>query len=347
MLEPKAFYINGRFFTHKITGVQRFAYELTKRLVSNFDVKILVPRGTSVPSDLPFEEVGRNRGHVWEQFDLPIYLKARRSPLLLNLANTGPISYKNQIATHHDITYIRFPKSFSWKFRTSYRYLIPIFLRNAKFTITSSEFSKGEICSEFSLEPQRMIVVPCGVDHDQFKPGKTRDKFFLLVSSPSLHKNFSIAITAFAKSSLAGEYKLKIVGSVAQAFRPTAQNGHPSVVWLGRVEDDELLRLYQTASAFVFPSVYEGFGIPPLEAQASGCPVISSNAASMPEVLRQSVLYFEPNDAAMLTRRMEEVANSSDLQASLVNKGFENASRFSWDYSYMKVAEIINTLKDD
>lgn len=141
-------YINGRFLTQNLTGVQRFAYELTSRLsLLRDDVVILVPSRNTIRTeylkyDMAIEEVIGGSGHYWEQVTLPKYLRKKQNPVLVNLCNTGPIFYKNQIVTHHDITYVRYPKGFPLKFKVLYKLLTPVLLNNAKAVITVSNFSK-------------------------------------------------------------------------------------------------------------------------------------------------------------------------------------------------------------
>ena len=136
----------------------------------------------------------------------------------------------------------------------------------------------------------------------------------------------------------------KIIGSLSNAFNDQTSlfNNDPRIKFLGRVSDKELVQLYQNAKFFIFPSLYEGFGIPPLEAQACGCPVISSNAASLPEVLKESAIYFEPNDVNSIRAAIEFVNLDTVLTEKLVIDGYENIKRFSWDKSAQKLNEIID-----
>ncbi|HCH75473.1 MAG TPA: glycosyltransferase family 1 protein, partial [Pseudomonas sp.] len=132
---------------------------------------------------------------------------------------------------------------------------------------------------------------PSGAD----RSGNARP-YVLAVSSPNAHKNFARMVAAFLSLEGFDDVELHIVGDSHSVFSgsTSSMDGNPRVRILGRLNDDQLVREYQGATAFVFPSLYEGFGIPPLEAQACGCPVIAARAASIPEVLGESVLYFEP-----------------------------------------------------
>ncbi|MCW5557171.1 MAG: glycosyltransferase family 4 protein, partial [Verrucomicrobiae bacterium] len=313
--------------TQPLTGVQRFARGIARELVQQRDdVKILTPTVSPVLddyADLPFTPVGRRHGHAWEQLDLPRYLKTAGSPLLLNLTSTGPMRYRNQIATHHDITYVRQPASFSWRFRLIYRLIVPSLLKRSRKVLTVSEFSKKEVGQHFGLPPEKLVIVHNAVDA-RFMPdpaARAAEKapYFLAVSSPSKHKNFERMVEAFTRYLPESDTRLVIIGAQNQSFSALnfAQKTD-RIVFTGRVDDDKLVSLYQRAKAFVFPSIYEGFGIPPLEAQQCGCPVIASNAASMPEVLRDSVVYFDPYDIASIQDAIRKIDSDAALRQTLI-----------------------------
>jgi len=139
--------VNARFLTQKMTGVQRFATELAVRLAEEkcLDIEFVTPKNIvhlNLARKLNAKIIGSFSGHLWEQICLPFYLRVNKKPLLINLCSTAPIIYKNQIITHHDITYIRFPQSFSSKFILLYKLIIPLILRSSKKVITVSNFSK-------------------------------------------------------------------------------------------------------------------------------------------------------------------------------------------------------------
>jgi len=341
--------VNARFLTQDITGVQRFAIELAKRLKkqTKFEIEFLAPKNIihkDLSKELGVKTIGVFRGHLWEQIDLPVYLKKNKKPLLLSLCSTAPCFYRNQIVTHHDITYIRCPESFSSKFKLLYKVLVPFILKNSKKIITVSEFSKGEISNYFKIPQEKFIVVYNGVDTSKFHPSNRGDseapKYILAVSSQNYHKNFQGLIQSFkeVKDELK-DVNLHIVGgSNIQSFNHInfdIENleKEKRILFLGRVNDDELIKAYQQASLFIFPSFYEGFGIPPIEAQACGCPVIASDKASMPEVLNNSVLYFNPLSPRELSNQIRYFFNNREIAEQLSEKGLENISRFNWDLS--------------
>lgn len=347
--------VNARFLTQNITGVQRFAIEISMQLkkLYNKDIQFVSPKNiihADLAKALDVKVIGTNTGHLWEQIDLPKYLKQNDYPLLLNLANTAPLFYKNKIVTVHDIAYERFPQTFDWKFRLFYKLVIPKIIKTSKHTFTVSEFSKHEIIEFYNTDETNISVVYNSVSN-MFKNIKFEydDKYLLAVSSLNYQKNFHSLIKAF---NLIEDKKIKLylVGSINKNFadleliKDVEEN--PNIVFKGRVDDDELIKLYSNALAFVYPSLYEGFGIPPLEAQSCGTPVICSNTASLPEVGgKDSVLYIDPYDVNDIIEKIAKLIHDENLQKELVKKGFENIKRFSWEESAKNIIKIIEELK--
>lgn len=337
-----------------MTGVQRFAEEISLQIEHmRDDVILLVPdvkaiKKQSLLKRFNIEEVPGLNGHLWEQITLPLYLLRRKSPLLINLGNTAPVFYSHQVVTHHDITYLKYPKSFPFSFRLLYRIISPLMIRNSKQVVTVSQFSRSEISSQYRCQEEKIKIIYNAVS-DLFEPTKEvtsepdKERYLLAVSSTNYHKNFHGLIDAFSDANL--DIDLKIIGDSADVFSTLdLKRNHPRIHFVGRVNDDELVKLYQHATAFVFPSFYEGFGIPPLEAQACGCPVISSNTASMPEVLGESVLYFNPESKREIINALSLIVSDVELRAQLVEKGFKNKERFSWGESASNLNDIIRNV---
>lgn len=348
--------INARFLTQNLTGVQRYAEQISLALKQlREDVVFVTPhdvRSHQTAGALQARCIGRNRGHLWEQIDLPLYLRRQGNPLLVSLGSSGPLLYANQIATHHDITYVRFPHTYSWTFRTAYRIMTPILLSRVKTLLTPSEFSKSEISSFYKMPRERILTLPNAVT-EFFLPAANlhvERPYLLAVSSPSAHKNFTRMIQAFLSLRGQPDLQLHIVGSTHGLFAdPDLQrlaSRDPRIRFLGRLDDAELLTQYQGATAFVFPSLYEGFGIPPLEAQACGCPVLAANAASIPEVLKDSALYFDPLDITQMAAAMQRILNDPALRQSLRRRGLANVTRFSWQRSAQRLSRHIDSLQN-
>ncbi|MDE1193930.1 MAG: glycosyltransferase family 1 protein [Pseudomonas sp.] len=346
--------INARFLTQELRGVQRFAEQTCLALKQQRDdVVFVAPHGIKMLDSakaLDVQCIGRNSGHLWEQLDLPLYLKRNGSPLLVSLCSTAPLFYGNQIATHHDVTYVRHPESYTRMFRLLYRTMTPIMLSRIKALLTVSNFSKGEISQFYNYPEKKIFVVPNAVS-GAFQPGpplKDQPEYLLAVSSPSAHKNFSRMIQAFLMLRDHDDLQLHIVGGASDVFADDnlqrLASRDPRIRFLGRLSDDQLIEQYQGATAFVFPSLYEGFGIPPLEAQACGCPVLAANAASIPEVLQASALYFDPMDISHMASAMERILTDLPLRQSLRRRGLNNVARFSWEESARRVSQRIDAL---
>ncbi|MCF5165879.1 glycosyltransferase [Pseudomonas congelans] len=347
-------FINARFLTQDISGVQRYAEQMCRALKRlRDDLVFVAPRNIrrhDCASALEAHCIGRCTGHAWEQIDLPLYLKRRGSPLLISISNTGPMLYGNQIATHHDINYVRYPQSYTRLFRLAYRTITPILLSRARTLITGSHFSRKEISSFYGYAEDKVLVLPAAVS-DDFIPGPTtvdQPKYLLAVSSPAVHKNFRRMIQAFLSLRGHTDLQLHIVGAASGLFAdPNLQHlacRDPRIRFLGRLSDAELITQYQDATAFVFPSLYEGFGIPPLEAQACGCPVLAANAASIPEVLQASALYFDPLDVSHMAAAMQRILLDAPLRKALRVQGLQNVQRFSWELSAQRLSQRIDTL---
>lgn len=347
-------FINARFLTQNISGVQRYAEQICLSLKKiRDDIVCLAPHGIKLhdaAKALDVQCIGRNRGHLWEQLDLPLYLKQRGSPLLISISSTGPMFYRNQVATHHDINYVRYPQSYTRVFRMAYRTITPILASRAKTMITCSNFSKGEISRFYGIDEKKFLVLHAAVSEGftARTPRPDGPQYLLAVSSPAAHKNFNRMIQAFLSLRGFPDLQLHIVGAATHIFaNPDLQRlacRDPRIRFLGRLSDAELIEQYQGAAAFVFPSLYEGFGIPPLEAQACGCPVVAANAASIPEVLQASALYFDPLDVNHMAAAMQRVLTDQPLREALRLHGLNNVERFSWDMSAQRLSQRLDAL---
>ena len=351
--------INARFLTQKMTGVQRFASEISKelrKLYSKEELIFVCPYNIihgELAKDLGARIIGMHTGHLWEQIDLPLYLKKSGKPLLLNFCSTAPILYFNKISTLHDITFIRFPKTFSWKFRLFYRIMTPLICESSKHILTVSEFSKGELSKYYRLPLNNISVIYNAVSSLFTSKNKSNvtDRYILAVSSLKENKNFITIIETFLmlqkdipeiKLYLIGDLHSNNFNSMSGLLNTIREN--KKILCIGRVDDKSLIEYYNNAIAFVFPSLYEGFGIPPLEAQACGCPVVSSISSSLPEILKDSALFNEPKDTNGFVNSLKEIICDNRLRECLIEKGHMNVKRFSWKKSAEKIVEIIDGL---
>jgi glycosyltransferase involved in cell wall biosynthesis len=195
---------------------------------------------------------------------------------------------------------------------------------SSRIVIAISEHARETLIETYGLDPANVVAIPLGLDHDRLTPGEEpREPFLLYPANPWRHKNHARLYEAFALVRREHpELRLVLTGTGHAAELPVGVESR------GRVSYDELVRLYRTAAALVFPSLYEGFGLPPLEAMACGCPVAVSNAASLPEVCGDAAEYFDPVSPGDMARAIQAVL---DDPAPYVECGLARAQRFSWE----------------
>ena len=344
--------INGRFLSQKITGVQRFAIDFALNIKKKSDdILILAPENIldkEIAERLDAKVLKGFCSHLWEQITLPMYLKKIGEPILLNLTNSAPIFYKNKVTTVCDISNITNPEWFSKKYRFFYKIITPSIVRTSKKVITISEFSKCEINKYLNKPLNEIEVVYCALPSNFKKKSpiikSLRKNYFLCVSSLNPRKNFDRTVNAF-KNWNKGDYHLYIVGDNGSAFadQNLLDRMDSNIKFLGRVTDQELFTLYEEANGFLYLSLYEGFGIPPLEAQALNCPVLASDIPVLHEVLGESALFCNPTDTYDIMRGLDNLLGI-DID-SITQKGQDNITRFSWDSSADKILHILENIR--
>lgn len=255
------------------------------------------------------------------------------------------------VITVHDVSFMRYPDFFTRREYLKMRTLLPISLKRAAKIITVSECSKKEIIQFFGVLPEKIRVIYYG-GGEEFRPAdyspeaaavKTRyhlpERFILCVSNLQPRKNLSRLIKAYVnlrKNQPEVKHKLVIVGEKAwrysDIFASLKESGLPDeIILTGYIPNQNLPALYSAADLFVYPSIFEGFGLPALEAMACGCPVITSNASSLPEVVGDAGIMVDPYDIEELAKMMYEVLNNEELRKKMKRKGLERAKLFSWE----------------
>lgn len=348
--------VNARFLTQHMTGVQRYAVEIClefKRMRGD-EIEFVSPRNiiqNKYAEMLSVQIIGKHTGHVWEQIDLPLYLRKKGNPLLLNLCNTAPLFYMNKIVTVHDVAFMVYPQTFSKSFLYFYKFMIPRIMRTARKVVTVSEFSKDEIARYYGIERNKIEVVysaVSGIFQNTILQSKAVSPYLLAVSSVNHRKNFISVLKAFQVfKEYNKDVSLYIVGDVFNSnfkkINIDAFRNDSRIVFLGRISDEELANYYRNALAFIFPSLYEGFGLPPLEAQLCGCPVLVADIPPLHEVIANSGIYCDPQSINGIAEGMQKVVEAEQL---LRLKGYDNAKRFSFKKSSYQINNIIDNLKD-
>lgn len=360
----KQIYVNGRFLTQPLTGTQRYARELLKAVdvqinkkveigEKEFSITILAPRGIVNPIQLKNIEtktVGCFKGNLWEQISL---LWHARNGVLFSPCNTGPFLHRNQVVTLHDVSVFSVPDSYSLPFRFKYSFLMRVFAKSAKAIITVSQFSKNEISRVLGINPEKIIVTHLGGEHvleipsdenvfSKFHIGQK--PYVLAVGSNGPHKNLSRLIAAY-QTFKDPDFDLVIAGGTFMKIFPFPISHFTSAIkYIGYVTDGELRSLYEHAACYVFPSLYEGFGLPPLEAMTLGCPTAVSNTASMPEICGDAVDYFDPLNVHDIAQKVVRAATEVEHNSELRLRGLERAKTFSWRYTACTTYQLLGDL---
>lgn len=343
--------INARFRHRPVTGVERFAVEVSSRLAATTNLQV-----TDIA---PARTLSGIKGHLWEQFVLP--RKVDRDSILFSPCNTGPLAVTRQLVVIHDAAVWDCPDGFSTTFRKLYQHLLPRLAKQATVA-TVSEFSRKQLAPRLGLPEEQILVLGNAVSPD-FSPGDSRKELpdaptLLCVGSMDPRKNINRLARAWLDLKTSGRLpenaRLKLVGGTnPKNFAAFEQVEDQSIEWLGRVDDEALIRHYREAGAFIYPSYYEGFGLPPLEAMACGCPVLLSQEASLPEVggpafkpghhdSTGAVIYFDPFSEAAIGEAILKFFNLDDAKrAQLRSNSLARSQEFSWDAVALRTAEAI------
>jgi alpha-1,3-rhamnosyl/mannosyltransferase len=284
----------------------------------------------------------------------------RPTPDLYHEPNFLPYRFDGPtVVTVHDLSWMHFPETQAPERVREMQWLFPQTLKRASHFITVSEFGRRDMIDTLGIDPGRITAVPNGVSRN-FAPrdaatcadalaryGLAYGQYVLCVGTLEPRKNLELALRAHARLplSLQQDLPLAIVGmkgwrtsSLERALAPRVEAG--AVRPLGYVDDADLPCLYAGALALVYPSIYEGFGLPPLEAMACGTPVIVSNRSSIPEVVDGAGILIEPEDEAAITEALMRLRDDSSWRADLVARGLARASEFSWERSALETLAV-------
>ena len=321
----------------EIGGVERVARELAARLPALERGRYRVIR--------PPAALAHRAGHAWEQAALP--LLARGAELILSPANLAPLASRRNVVVIHDLAALRHPEWYSAPYAAWQGALLPRLARRARRIVTVSEFSRSELTGLLGVAPERVAVVPNGVD-ERFSPdvdpaparaafGLGERPYALVVGTRIARKN--VAALQAAAHALADAGIDLVAAGGGRSYMETGDA--PPARALGYVPDDLLPALYTGARVLLMPSLYEGFGLPVLEAMASGVPVVAADRAALPEACGGAALLVDPDDARALAEAAIKAATDDDLRATLIEHGRARATRYTWDRTARMTDEVI------
>lgn len=342
-------YVNGRFLTQHPSGMQRWAEQMLLALDARLaradgsrSVVVLRPdRAARSPNfrHIEMRAVGRLSGHAWEQLELAV---AAHDGTLVNLLSSGPLAHPRMISTFHDAAVMRHPELFSRSYSMLHRALRPRLARRSKRLLTVSAFSAGELAETLGVPKDRFAVAPNAADHlkaviprpDVLRAhGLTAGAYGLCIGNQTPNKNVAAAIAAVERLGRP-DLRLVLVGAgEARVFGSFDLAEQQFVTSLGFVDDGALRSLYENAAFLCFPSRYEGFGIPVLEAMSLNCPVIASDAGALVETASGAALHCPADDIDGFAAAMASVLDDAGLAEDLRRRGQRRAAAFSWDRS--------------
>lgn len=315
-------------------GIGRFANEVSTRLH-------LSPLGLGGSPSSPFEPL-----RMW----LSLFQKSRSSVVFTPGYNVPLFVIRPYIVTIHDLNHIDRPENSSFLKRIYYRYILRRAVRNVARVVTVSGYSRGRILDWAGLPAERVAVVGNGVA-SQYTPNAIPASlgfdYLLCVSNRKGHKNETRLLEAFAKSDISPDLRLAFTGEpTAELERQIHVLGLENrVVFVGKVKESDMPGLYRGALALLFPSLYEGFGLPVLEAMACGTPVLTSNVTALPEVAGDAALLVDPLSVEAIASGIARLCNDSELRQTLSAKGLIRAQEFTWDAVADKIRAVLEDVE--
>jgi len=295
---------------------------------------------------------------------LPLALAQHRVEVL-HVQYAAPLYPVPIVVAVHDIAYEHFPSFFPPSVVTGLRVLVPWTIRRAAFVLTLSEFSKQDIVRRYRVPPDKVVVTYLAADamfrplHDPTRLAEARirygtgEHFILSVGNLQPRKNLRALIDAYVRLRRADttRARLVIVGrrvwSHDDIFQAARESGYEDeLVFTDYVPDDDLVALYNAAELFVYPSLFEGFGLPPLEAMACGTPVVTSNTSALPETVGDAALTVDPHNVEALAVAMARALDDADLRARLSGDGLRRAQSFSWERTARTISAVYHRAGD-
>lgn len=361
---------------YRSAGINGYIYHLLQHLTPSTDLAYTVflsePRArehfkhlalalSRLPTHKPSVRI------FWEQFIQPIALRREGIDLVHALAFAGPLAISIPwIATVYDLSFVRYPQSFNRVNRLYLTWAVRQSVRRANRVIAISESTKRDLVQMFGAKADRVSVVYCGVDPAFMRQRHQTElmefcqrrnlpeKMILHVGTIEPRKNIVRLIRAFARAKRAARlpHQLVLIGARGWKYAEVdaaieQEEMANDVVFAGYVPQSELPLWYHAADLFVYPSLYEGFGLPPLEAMACGVPVVTSNASALPEVVGDAALQVSPEDETAIADAIVRALTDQPLREQMIERGIQQSKRFSWERAGQATMALYRTVLEE
>ncbi len=362
------------FVTGQMTGIGRYLWHFLQQATTSKDPHkyvLFCNQRTRIPYGLTRLKkviITENIRQIWDQVLLPLNIKREKIDVFLTPYFKAPLFLSSRmVLIINDLIPLFFPEEHSKMGRLYFKFMSKTAGRKAARIMTISEHSKRDVVKFLRLPADKIMAIHLGVE-ERFRPSDIRkdeirkkyslpQKFILYVGNLSPHKNVYSLIRSYAllPVELKENYKLVLGASKSDKYFSDVDKVMremkltKDVSFTGFIEHKDLPSVYCMSSLFAFPSLYEGFGLPPLEAMACGCPVVSSNASSMPEVLGDAVLFFNPYHVEEMSQAIRRMLEDENLRNGFRQKGFERAKLFTTEKMTTRVLDILEAahLKSD
>ncbi|MEH1934009.1 MAG: glycosyltransferase family 1 protein [Nostoc sp.] len=348
---------NLSFAPTQPTGWLSYSLNLLKEL-KNLDVDVLSPieipgiKYHPSPPDMTtdFGMKGHLKRLLWTQFKLPNLYRQIKSTLLFSPIPEAPLfSSCSYVVTVHDLIPLRFPEWFSITQRLYCSYYIGAVIQQSKHVICNSMATAEDLSKFLGVTEDKITTIPLAYDSEKFRfLDLPTQNYFLYLGRHNPHKNPERLITAFATLPNRQDYELWLAGPSDRRYTPVLKAQVEKlgithqVKFLDYIPYSELPKIINQAIALVFPSLWEGFGLPVLEAMACGTPVITSNLSSLPEVAGDAAILINPYNTEEITEAMQAIATDSGLRSRLSSQGITHSQQFSWEKTGKATVEVLS-----
>lgn len=333
--------INGRAAVRtRISGVERWAREMALRLPALRPGRYVVIR--------PPRALAHRAGQGWEQLLLPLRAASIEARAILSPANLAPVASKRNLVVIHDVAALRHPEWYSPAYVRWQRAVMPAIARRALEVITPSSFSRGELVEVLGADPDRTTVVAGGVDErfsarvDPSPAARAHglDRPYVLTLAGG-HARKNLDLLGASATTLRGK-GIELVAAGGAASHQASRKEVRGIRMLGYVREEHLPGLYSGAQAFAMPSREEGFGLPCLEAMASGCPVVAARGGALPETCGDAALLVDPDEPADMADALAAAIADEGVRRDLIERGRARAAMFTWARAAQGVDAVVN-----